>query len=128
VREIAGRGAEIGNGAGALNADELPICARDGQDESCAQQGKAFWQRCVRRSAGGGHYAEENTDALKADYFARQGCAKGKAFFSEEKNQKTFGLPPPPTWPAMAGIFPWAPTQKSFGSFLQKRTPSLVSL
>jgi hypothetical protein len=29
-----------------------------------------------------------------------------KAFFSEEKKQKTFGLPPDPRLVAMAGIFP----------------------
>jgi len=44
-------------------------------------------------------------------------------FFSEEKNQKTFISPPLPTYPAMAGIHPLAPEQKSFASFLQKRRP-----
>jgi hypothetical protein len=47
-----------------------------------------------------------------------------KQFFSEEKNQKTFiffgsrwrGLP------VLADKLPRAPEQKSFGSFLQKRT------
>jgi hypothetical protein len=43
-------------------------------------------------------------------------------FFSEEKNQKTFNSPPLPLYPAMAGIYPLAQSQKSFGSFLQKRT------
>jgi hypothetical protein len=45
-----------------------------------------------------------------------------RMFFSEEKNQKTFISPPLPTYPAMAGMHPPAQTQKSFGSFLQKRT------
>jgi hypothetical protein len=43
-------------------------------------------------------------------------------FFSEEKNQKTFMSRALPNFPAMAWIFPQAPKQKSFGSFLQKRT------
>ncbi len=45
-----------------------------------------------------------------------------KMFFSEEKNQKTFMSPLVPTYPAMAGMHTLAQTQKSFGSFLQKRT------
>jgi hypothetical protein len=45
-------------------------------------------------------------------------------FFFEKKNQKTFAPAPAPTVddrPARLGI---APRQKSFGSFLQKRTAS----
>jgi hypothetical protein len=44
-------------------------------------------------------------------------------FFSEEKNQKTSISPPLPRYQAMAGMHPLAQNQKSFGSFLQKRTP-----
>jgi hypothetical protein len=43
-------------------------------------------------------------------------------FFSEEKNQKTFTSALVRNYPAMAGIHPLAEKQKSFGSFLQKRT------
>jgi hypothetical protein len=46
-------------------------------------------------------------------------------FFSDEKNQKTFMSSAAPTSPAMAWICSLAPNQKSFGSFLQKRTDSL---
>jgi hypothetical protein len=46
---------------------------------------------------------------------------EGKVFFSEEKKQKTFNLSAAPTFPAMAGKHPPAPSQKSFASFLQKR-------
>jgi hypothetical protein len=44
-------------------------------------------------------------------------------FFSEEKNQKTFMFSAASTYPAMAWICKVAQSQKSFGSFLQKRTP-----
>jgi hypothetical protein len=47
-------------------------------------------------------------------------------FFFEKKNQKTFTIPPLPPSPAMAGICTLAQTQKSFGSFLQKRTASFL--
>jgi len=47
-------------------------------------------------------------------------------FFSEEKNQKTFIPPPLPTFPAMASMFTQAQKEKSFGSFLQKRTAFLL--
>jgi hypothetical protein len=43
-------------------------------------------------------------------------------FFSEEKNQKTFTSALARPYPAMAGIYTLAEKQKSFGSFLQKRT------
>jgi hypothetical protein len=43
-------------------------------------------------------------------------------FFSEEKNQKTFIFSATSCYPAMAGNFTLAQNQKSFGSFLQKRT------
>jgi hypothetical protein len=49
-----------------------------------------------------------------------------KMFFSEEKNQKTFMSPLVPTYPAMAGMHTLVQTQKSFGSFLQKRTSSFL--
>jgi hypothetical protein len=39
---------------------------------------------------------------------AWEGQARRKQFFSEEKNQKTFMTPPPPSYPAMAGIHPLA--------------------
>jgi hypothetical protein len=42
--------------------------------------------------------------------------------FSGEKTQKTFISPPLPSYPAMAGRHTLVQTQKSFGSFLQKRT------
>jgi hypothetical protein len=45
-----------------------------------------------------------------------------KKFFFEEKNQKTLIFSAAPNAPAMAWICPLAQTQKSFGSFLQKRT------
>jgi hypothetical protein len=48
-------------------------------------------------------------------------------FFSEEKNQKTFSLAATSSYPAMAGICTPARKQKSFGSFLQKRTTFLFS-
>jgi hypothetical protein len=38
------------------------------------------------------------------------------------KNQKTFDFSAAPTYPAMAWMSALAQTQKSFGSFLQKRT------
>jgi uncharacterized membrane protein (UPF0127 family) len=47
---------------------------------------------------------------------------EGKMFFSEEKNQKTLNSPLPPPSPAKSRMFKLAQTQKSFGSFLQKRT------
>jgi hypothetical protein len=43
----------------------------------------------------------------------------------EKKTQKTFASPLLTTYPAMAGIYPLSPDQKSFASFLQKRSPSL---
>jgi hypothetical protein len=46
-------------------------------------------------------------------------------FFSEEKNQKTFTsalVQTYGTWPAKSRMFVQARNQKSFGSFLQKRT------
>jgi hypothetical protein len=46
-------------------------------------------------------------------------------FFSEEKNQKTFIPFARRTIEAMAGIVGLAQKQKSFSSFLQKRSPSL---
>jgi hypothetical protein len=47
---------------------------------------------------------------------------EGRVFFSEEKNQETFSISAASTYPAMAGMHPPAQNQKSFGSFLQKRT------
>jgi hypothetical protein len=47
-------------------------------------------------------------------------------FFFEKKNQKTFNSPPLPSSPAMAWICTLAQKQKSFGSFLQKRTASFL--
>jgi hypothetical protein len=47
---------------------------------------------------------------------------EGKISFSEEKKQKTFTFSAASTYPAMAWICPRAPNEKSFGSFLQKRT------
>jgi hypothetical protein len=50
---------------------------------------------------------------------------KKKQFFSEEKNQKTFTSAPAASlrsWPIRSGLHQ---KQKSFGSFLQKRTASL---
>jgi hypothetical protein len=38
---------------------------------------------------------------------------KRKSFFSEEKKQKTFTSAPLPRYPAMAGIYPRAPGNKS---------------
>jgi hypothetical protein len=46
-------------------------------------------------------------------------------FFSQEKNQKTFTIALAGTygtWPAKSRIVEPAHKQKSFGSFLQKRT------
>jgi hypothetical protein len=48
-------------------------------------------------------------------------------FFSEEKNQETFNSSVLTSAPAMASIWPLAQEQKSFGSFLQKRTFFLFS-
>jgi hypothetical protein len=48
-----------------------------------------------------------------------------KAFFSEEKKQKTFIFGARGKIPAMASIVGAAEKQKSFGSFLQKRTSCL---
>jgi hypothetical protein len=45
-----------------------------------------------------------------------------KVFFSEEKKQKTFIFWRCGNIPAMASIMEAAEEQKSFGSFLQKRT------
>jgi hypothetical protein len=45
-----------------------------------------------------------------------------KDFFSEEKKQKTFTFCACGKIPAMASIVEAAEEQKSFGSFLQKRT------
>jgi hypothetical protein len=56
---------------------------------------------------------------------------KESMFFSEEggsppgKNQKTFMSAPVHPYPAKSRIPPLAQNQKSFGSFLQKRTPFL---
>jgi hypothetical protein len=47
---------------------------------------------------------------------------KARMFFSEEKNQKTFIPQPVPIYPPKSRIYTPAQTQKSFGSFLQKRT------
>jgi hypothetical protein len=47
-------------------------------------------------------------------------------FFSEEKNQKTFDSGAVRRFQAMAGELGNAKRQKSFGSFLQKRTACLV--
>jgi hypothetical protein len=47
---------------------------------------------------------------------------KTKMSFSEEKNQKTFIFSATSFYPAMAGMQTLAQNQKSFGSFLQKRT------
>jgi hypothetical protein len=47
---------------------------------------------------------------------------EGRMFFSEERNQKTFALAPAQrfgAWPIRWGLHQ---EQKSFGSFLQKRT------
>jgi hypothetical protein len=43
-------------------------------------------------------------------------------FFSEEKNQKTFALAPAAMVGAKAATSGIASREKSFGSFLQKRT------
>jgi hypothetical protein len=43
-------------------------------------------------------------------------------FFSEEKNQKTFAFSGASIYSARARICTLAQRQKSFGSFLQKRT------
>jgi uncharacterized membrane protein (UPF0127 family) len=48
-------------------------------------------------------------------------------FFSEEKNQKTFIFSAGPTHPAKSRKSTHAQTQKSFGSFLQKRTFFLLA-
>jgi uncharacterized membrane protein (UPF0127 family) len=48
-------------------------------------------------------------------------------FLSEEKNQKKFHSALIPPHPAMAGIHTLAESQKSFGSFLQKRTVFLAA-
>jgi hypothetical protein len=48
-----------------------------------------------------------------------------KQFFSEEKNQKTFAPDAIPNVSGMASTYVQAQEQKSFGSFLQKRTASL---
>jgi hypothetical protein len=45
-----------------------------------------------------------------------------KSFFSEEKKQKTFTPDAYGNMPAKSRIYPLAQKQKSFGSFLQKRT------
>jgi hypothetical protein len=45
-----------------------------------------------------------------------------KMFFSEEKNQKTFNFSAASTCPGKSRLCALAQTQKSFGSFLQKRT------
>jgi hypothetical protein len=50
-----------------------------------------------------------------------------KQFFSEEKNQKTFALDAIPNVSTMASTLPRAQEQKSFGSFLQKRTFFLLN-
>jgi hypothetical protein len=42
-------------------------------------------------------------------------------FFSEEKNQKTFMSAPPPTYPAMAGIYPPVPKVKVFWFFSSEK-------
>jgi hypothetical protein len=54
-----------------------------------------------------------------------------KQFFFEKKNQKTFAFDAIPVVSAMTSTLPQAQSQKSFGSFLQKRTasfPKLLSL
>jgi hypothetical protein len=51
---------------------------------------------------------------------------KAGMFFSEEKNQKTFNSSALPNSPAMSRISPRDQKQKSFGSFLQKRTSFLL--
>jgi hypothetical protein len=51
-----------------------------------------------------------------------------RVFFSEEKKQKTFTSGARGTIQAMASIVGAAERQKSFGSFLQKRTPFFFSL
>jgi hypothetical protein len=59
--------------------------------------------------------------------FGAELTAERKPFFAEEKNQKTFTFSAAPTSSAMAWISTLAQTQKSFGSFLQKRTFFLIS-
>jgi hypothetical protein len=49
-------------------------------------------------------------------------------FFSEEKNQKTFAFDAGPTYFDKVPIFAQAQGEKSFGSFLQKRTCFLLCL
>jgi hypothetical protein len=56
--------------------------------------------------------------------------SESKAFFSEEKNHKTFARGASGTIPAMAPIVGAAEDQQSFASFLQKRRrclPMVVS-
>jgi hypothetical protein len=67
---------------------------------------------------------------MRAQYapFKSKNKGIGKQFFSEEKNQKTFVFNAIPNVPRMASIFPQAHEQKSFGSFLQKRTCFLKPL
>jgi hypothetical protein len=56
-----------------------------------------------------------------------RGFGLRKQFFSEEKNQKTFALDAIPDLPAMVRTYVQAQGQKSFGSFLQKRTFFLLN-
>jgi hypothetical protein len=58
---------------------------------------------------------------------SRAAKKKASVFFSEEKNQETFNSSVLTSAPAMASIWPLAQEQKSFGSFLQKRTFFLFS-